>query len=295
MTDRPLSSGQGFDPDETRELDALGITRGRLAGCPDPALVLALDEGVLDADVAARVREHVAACPACQSAAADLARVFDEDAPPESLRRIDARLAAVRQKPARGLSYWLVPAGGLALAAAGLIWFLVRTPEPPAPDAVVAKDVTSKLPTVFGIDRPAIPHGEIDLAVRGEAPTPAEINNDVALALDQADAGDVSGAMTALEALVKTHPETRRAGLALGALQLKTDRNADALASLERVKPITTDAAMNDEVDWYLAIALVRDRQRDRARGLLDAICKTAGPRSTRACAGVAEIDRAPR
>jgi predicted Zn-dependent protease len=143
---------------------------------------------------------------------------------------------------------------------------------------------------VFVVDRPTIPPGEVDLAVRGEALRPADINNQAALALDRADSGDVKGAISELEALVAKHPESRRAGLALGALQLRDGRNAEAQASLDRIRPLKTDAGMDDEVDWYLAIARVRMGDGPGARPLLEVVCKRAGPRSARACAGVAEI-----
>jgi RNA polymerase sigma-70 factor (ECF subfamily) len=56
--------------------------RASPARVSDPAVVLALEEGVLDETVALRVRARE--CPACQRAAADLAQVFDEPVPAES-------------------------------------------------------------------------------------------------------------------------------------------------------------------------------------------------------------------
>jgi hypothetical protein len=298
MTDSERPTPPLFDADEARDLQALGISGAsapRRAGCPDPALVLALDEGVLDEGVAARVRAHVISCPACQTAAADLARVFDGEIPADSRARIDARLAAVRPRPARRLWYWLVPAGGLALATAGLLWALGLRPDAPAlPDARIAQVTPPALPTVFVVDRPAIPPGEIDLAVRGDAATRADLANQVALALDRADAGDVKGAVVELDDFVRRNPESKKAGVALGALQLREDRNAEAAATLERARRLATDPDMNDEVDWFLAIARVRTGDRDGARALLDALCRRTGARGARACAGLAEIDRLP-
>lgn len=298
MTDRPF---QGFDADETRDLQAIGIpTARRLTGCPDPALVLALDEGVLAEDLAVSVRAHVSSCPACQTAASDLAKVFDEDVPADIRRRIDVRLRESFSRNGENHSrsrlwYWLVPAGGLALATAGLIWAFLPLADPPAvPGTELARSTTTPLPTVFVVDRPAIPPGEIDLAVRGRETTPADVNNHAALALDRADAGDVKGAIAELEALVRKHPASRRAGLALGALQLRDARNAEALATLERARPLQTAPDMDDEVEWFLAIARIRAGDRSGARLLLEGVCKRGGTRSHQACAGVAEIDRLP-
>ena len=297
MSDRPLPPGSAFDPDEQRELDALGITPGTRRH-PDPAMLVAFDEGVvldLDEDTAAWLRAHRSGCPACQTAVADLVRALDEDASPETKKRIDARLAVVRRAPAKNLWRWLVPVGGLTLATAGLTWMLMPADvaSPVVPESQIAK-TTPPVPTVFGIDRPAIPPGELTLATRGEAMTPAEVSNQAALALDRADSGDVKAAIAELDALVKKHPQARRAGLALGALLLRDNRNADALAILERARLLKTDADMDDEVDWYLAIARIRTGDRAGATLLLEGVCKRGGPRSARACTGVAEIDRLP-
>lgn len=122
MTDHTFPSPP-FDAHELGALAAIGLSyRGRRSpACPDPAVVLAAGEGVLDEVLAARVLAHVAACPACQLAAADLGRVFDDGVPAESRRRIDARLAAVRPRGVQRGWFWLVPAGGLAVATAVII------------------------------------------------------------------------------------------------------------------------------------------------------------------------------
>jgi hypothetical protein len=289
MTDRPLPPG--FDEDDARALDALGVRGVGARGCPDPALVLALEAGVLDDDVAARVRTHATSCPACRSAAANLAAVFDEGVPAATKQRLDARVAAGRPRPRRRFALWLVPAGGLAAAALALFNFWPHQPPPAPPETANARATPPPVPSVFVLDRPAIPPGEIDLTLRGEL-TAAEVDNRAALALDQADTGDLEGALTALTALVRDHPPSRRTGLALGAAQLRAGRNAEAVATLDRARAIRTHPEFADEVDWFLSIALVRTGDRARARGLLEGVCQRAGARGARACAGVAEIDR---
>lgn len=287
-----------FDADETRDLEALGVNGGsvrRRPGCPDPALLVALDEGVLDEDVVARVRAHVSGCPACQAASADLAAVFDEGVPEESRKRLDARVAAIKPSRSRGLWYWLVPAGGLAAATAAIVWALLPGPVIPlVPDDVVAKAPAQALPTVFVVDRPALPPGEIDLAVRGAAETVADVANQASLALDRADGGDISGGLAEAEALFAKHRDSRKAGLALGSLLLRVNRNAESLTVLEAARALKIDPELNDEVDWFLAIASVRAGDRPNARLLLEGVCKRNGTRGARACAGVAEIDRLP-
>ena len=124
---------------------------------------------------------------------------------------------------------------------------------------------------------------------------PLHLANQIAAALDLADARNLQLAISQLEGIVRKTADSRNAGLALGAVQLRADKNADAVATLERAHVLKTDPEMSDENDWFLGIALVRTGNRDRARTLLDGVCKRGGPRSARACAGVAELDRTPR
>ncbi len=261
-------------------------------GCPDPAIVLALEEGVLDAPIAARIRAHVTDCPACRRAAADLAQVFDEPVPADSRRRIDNLVAAGRRDATgtRAFRWWFVPAG-LAVAT-GLAWMVViNRPAPPAPETQVARVQPPPVPSVFVVDRPAIPPGDVELTVRGE-PSKPSLPADLGAALDLADKNDVAGAITRLTALSRAHSASRPALLALGAVQLRAGQNADAVVTLDRARALQTDADLQDEVDWFLSVALVRTGDRGRARLLLDGVCKQNRARAAAACAGGAEIDR---
>ena len=90
-----------FDQDERGELEALGLRPGTLGAdspCPDPSLLLAAQDGVLDAPVADEVLAHVAACPACTMLLADLATVFAEGAVGDADVRIAARVRQTVQR-----------------------------------------------------------------------------------------------------------------------------------------------------------------------------------------------------
>ena len=284
-----------LDADEREALHAIGWQPAPAdSACPDPSLLLAAEEGALDDAAADRVRAHVKGCATCQLLVKDLSLVLAENPSAEEIARIRSRIGAGHSSRVARPYLWL----GVGLAAAATIaWFFLtplRTPQPPVPDSQVARTAPPSVPSVFVVDRPAIPPGEIDLAVRGAAPTLAGVDNQAALALDRADSGDLKGAIAELEALVGKNPSSRRAGLALGALRLRDARDAEALAGLERVRALKTGPDMDDEVDWYLAIARIRAGDRAGARVLLDALCKGQGARSVRSCAGVAEIDRLP-
>ena len=305
MTERGLPSSR-LDSDEIAALAAVGLSPGR-STCPDPTLVLAAGEGVLDEAVAARVLAHVESCPACKLAAGDLAQVFDEDVPIEIHQRIDARLATTRARPARAAWFW-VPIAGFALVAAIVIGMVMSRPGAslPSVDTQLARS-TPSLPTVFTIDRPTIAPADVDLAVRGDASTRVSLSQQISAALDLGDAGDVKQALSILEALVARHPQSRDAMLAFGVLQLRDGKNVDAVTTLERARalkgPLTppnppnppNDAASNAEVDWFIGLARVRTGELTRARTLLDGVCRQGGPRSARACAGLVELDRMAR
>ena len=264
----------------------------RRPGCPEPAVVLALEEGVLDEPVAARVRAHLSGCPACRRAAADLAQVFDEPAPAESRQRIDRLIAAGHRdaSPTRAMWWWLLPAG-LAVAT-GLVWMvLTPRPAPPTPERHVARVEPPPAPSVFVVDRPALPPGDVELTVRGE-PAKTSLPAQLAAALDLADKGDIAGALSQLNDLSRANASSRQASLALGAVQLRAGQNAEAVATLDAARNLKSDQDIQDEVDWFLGIALVRTGDRGRARSLLESICKRGGMRAASACAGVAEIDR---
>jgi hypothetical protein len=282
------------DADEVEALHAIGwrpATDG--TACPDSSLLIAAEEGVLDdAALASRIRTHVEHCATCRQLAADMASVLAQEPTPAEQTRIGARIHAGR-KPARAAAGVWLGAGGLALAA-GLAWlFLMPRPSPPpSPDVQVAKVTPPIIPSVFVLDRPAIPPGDVDLTLRGESSTRVSLPDQIAAALDAADRGDLPSATAALERVVRRNPNSRSAGLALGALQLRADRDAAAVATLSRAKGLRTDRDLDDEVDWFLSIALVRTGDRDQARALLGGVCRRGGPRSAGACAGVAEINR---
>ena len=295
MTNDPLSR-PGLDADEIEALQALGWRpRSDGSACPDSSLFLAAEDGALDDGLAERVRAHLRTCATCQLLAKDLAVVFAEDPTEAEIAGIGVRISA-GQEPARQSSSLWIGLGGLALAA-GLIWFLVmpRPTPPPVPDSQVARATPTAVPSVFVVDRPAIPPGDVDLTVRGEAPTQVNLPNQITAALDVADKGDLPAAGAQLAAIVQKHPSSRSAALALGAVQLRANQNAEATATLDRARMLKTDTALGDEVDWYLGIALVRTGNRERARTLLDGVCKRSGARSVNACSGVAEIDRIAR
>jgi hypothetical protein len=285
-----------FDADEIGALAVIGVAPPALRGptCPDPALLLAVDEGVVDEELAVRVRAHVAACPACRLAAADLADVLDSGALAEAKSRIAARLPATPARSARRPWFWLVPAGGLVAVAAvivGMIWFPASS-LPDSKPALVARNDAPSLPTVFRLDRPAVQPGDIDLTVRGEASKALGLASQIGGALDLVDAGAFAKAIDQLDAIVRGHPVSRDARLAHGVALLGDGQNTQAVTALEQARALPGDRASDDEVGWFLGVALVRTGDPVRARSVLAPVCDHGGLRSAVACAGLVELQR---
>lgn len=293
MTDERNTSA--FDADETEALRAIGWrqTPGG-SSCPDSSVLLAAEEGVFDAAAATRVRAHLAGCATCGLLLKDLDAVLAEAPDDATAVRVRSRISAGVSAPAgRRLPPYIWWGAGLAVAA-GVAWFLMMPgpASPPSPETEIARATPPPISTVFVVDRPTIPPGDVDLTVRGESPAQVSLEDQIASALGKADKGDLAGATSDLQGIAGRSKTSRIAALALGAVQLRAGQNADAVATLERARSLKGDQDTADEAGWFLGIALVRTGNADRARSILDDVCRHGGARGPNACAGVAEIDR---
>jgi hypothetical protein len=224
---------ESFDQEERGALAALGLRPGTFgvgSACPDPALLLAAEDGVLDAIVANKVRAHVAICPACTMLTSDLASLFAEAETDEAERRIAARIAEVRPKPRRLM--WGLATGGLLIAAslAGVVVTRGDVQVPVVPIATVRVAMPGSLPSVFYIDVPAEPE-DLELALRGGAPAtgsaraagtpdrPAADETEWREAVAFVQAGDVASARRVLSALC-VRPTWRGALACAGLIEL---------------------------------------------------------------------------
>ena len=264
MTDRPFSRS-AFDRDERDALDAVGWEPGRhrgQAGCPDPALLLAATEGLLDEAAAEPLRRHLGTCRVCSMLVVDLASVMDEDPTAEARDRIRAPLPIAPFTRRRGAVAWWIPSAALLSAAAVLVivintpTVLPTIPTPPIPSAAAAL----ALPTVFTADVPsASAAGDLELLVRGGA-----------------------------QAIASRNPVDEQ--LAQAASLIRDGHAPGALPVLEKVRALATNGQI-EEVELLLAVAYVRTGADDRARALLEPRC----PRNTwfgaLACAGLLELD----
>ena len=286
-----------FDADELAALETAGWTPGPSGpSCPDPALLVAAAAGSLEEATAAHVKAHAAGCPTCRLLAADLVEVLDEGPSDVERERIAARVvAAPVPRPVRSKRFWGFAASGV-LAAAALVAFVFVRPgliaplHVPSPSDTGRTSATAPGSTVFHADRPNIARPEPQLTLRGDA-APVPVLEQIGGALDMADAGEMTGAISRLTEIVQREPRSAEAHLALGATLLRADRMGESLPVLENAK-VLAGPAPTEEFDWFLAAALARSRDTARATAILDPLCRRPTLRGAMACAGLAEIKR---
>jgi hypothetical protein len=75
----------------------------------------------------------------------------------------------------------------------------------------------------------------------------------------------------------------------LGVSQLFLNQNEDAAKSLKDAVNLAS-RPLADEATWYLALALDRTGRTDLASSLLEPLCHAGGKNSSRACAGIKEL-----
>lgn len=294
MTTRP-SLLADLDRQERAALEALGLDPsgiGPSATCPDPATVTAAREGVLPDDLRDAVEAHRSSCPYCQRLAEALGHVYDDAARLPTSAIDQLVFAPLTARPHRWR--WVVPFGGLALAASVAWVFLagvsqVAMPSVPAPPTAWPGPSASLTRSVFLANRPAIPAADVDLVFRGDTTAPQDPADVASQALDLASRGRLEDAIAQLEQASRRHPGSVEVALALGTLLLEKGETARAVTTLEPARR-RGSSALREEVEWYLAVGHTRSGRPDQAAALLVPLCEGGGPRSAIACAGLDEI-----
>jgi hypothetical protein len=222
-----------FDRDERGALEALGVRPGSFGTdtpCPDPSMLLAAEEGVLDEAAATEVRAHIAACPACTMLAADLSVVFEQGDVSAAEEAVRARVIGRRERGGHGWMWGWSTVG--LVAAASLVTAVVLTrpvafPGVSDPRAGATATRLPTLPSVFYAE-PRADLGDVELTLRGEpsselvigvgsGETADEVSWREAVAL--VDVGDVTAARPRLEALC-AHPTLHGALACAGLAEL---------------------------------------------------------------------------
>jgi tetratricopeptide (TPR) repeat protein len=220
---------------------------------------------------------------------ADLAEVELDAA---AIDRLLARTQRTAMQETGGRRRRWVPLFAVAAAAALVVAFIVwRNAVGPAPLTTVADNARRSVapspssPREFRLEltKPAVKLTAAALVLRGDRNS-ARFVDDVADGLNAYRAGDYEKAARDLDALQSRYPGSVEIPFYAGISRLMSNDPPGAVRALEAARALNDDT-FADDVAWYLAVAYERAGEVERARPLLDALCRGSGTYTARACA----------
>ncbi len=165
----------------------------------------------------------------------------------KTIQHTEARLAAAGQSRPLGWKVWLPVAASFALLLLAAWFFLLK---PPAPDELFAQ--------YFEV----YPNVEAPI-YRDSSSSDSLTNKD--LAFRRYAASDFTGAIVLFESIENKDEGTR---FYLGISYLA---HGDAQKAIEVLKDVKSGAVQyNTQIDWFLALALIKDKQVEDAKELLE-------------------------
>lgn len=291
-------SKRDFNPEELefrKQLDpALSSLRSSIGQCPDPDLLVAAESG-MPVESAECVRRHLAACPICQQLLQDL-KGYEFLLSEEEDQRIRGKLPQISPRA----SFWkpipIAIAAALLLGLAGLWTFWPSTTPKgiPATSQTAQSSPIDKTPSnpspVLKLEKAPVkvPAAAVLLYRNGGSADKAYLQ-DFAAALEPYRADNYAESAVRLQALSTRYPKSAEAFFYLGVSQLFLNQEAKALDSLKAAKPLA-DESLQDDVSWYLAVALERSGEPQEARNEVDHLCSRAGDYKEEACRAVVEM-----
>lgn len=247
---------------------------------PLPDRLCALDENVLPPEMEREIREHLAACRVC-------ARLREDLRHPALSEPTLADLASLRKRVLPGaaprVSRWWMAAAAAVAAVAASLYFTQPAPAPhPLP-------VAQAPPPVFRLPLEPAPL-RLPLAsavtIRGQREQQVQkYLEQLGAALTPYRAGKYGEAGVELERLAAEYPKAVEPPFYRGVAFLLAGDASAALGWLRKARAIGGEA-LDDDISWYLAIALERTGSWPQARPLLEALCRSEGPYRQSACEG---------
>jgi hypothetical protein len=276
------------EPDEDRFLDAVGP----VPQCPHPDLVLSARAGALDEAAAQKVNNHAARCPVCSALLQGLEDPEITSIKTEEETRIGNVVFAGITRPqatarSRKWLWFAIPACAVGAAALFLILFVRREASPPPSLAQPAKAAQPKV--VLALEKAAIQLPAAVLVFRRSDEPEAAYAQELTKALAPYKNDDYGQAIRELEPLARKYSGKAEASFYLGVSLLMAGRAGDAIAWLEKAKMLFAPDR-NRDASWYLAVALERTGDSQRAAAGLQDLCRLPGPRQAEACAGAAAM-----
>ena len=325
----------------SREQDELELSSGlreataglgeRFGGCPEPALLLAAEEGVLAAGVGAGVISHLENCSLCKMMVRDVDDVAAPLLQSERIRiwnRIEPRGIPDRVAPAVGrrsagflaplFRRWTIAVAATVVLVTGIAILVehnarrgqgnryepaasepasepasdqAQSPAMPPRPAMPPQPAPPESPPFRLEKAPIILPAAAVMVWRGESAGENSQIVELKEALAPYRTGNYAEAERRLQKLAVKYPPLAEARFYLGVSQLFLNRNQDAVESLKTARRLAQNPLVR-EVDWYLAIGYHRVGQDSEARPLVEKLCQSGGKDSARACAARTELSR---
>ncbi len=271
------------------------------SACPDPSLLVSAREDVLPESLAAEVRAHVAACEICARLEVDLREpVFAEPTLAElaQVRRVVSSAGALPTGKPQWRRGPVVAAAGVAAGlAAGLVMGMISYwPRPRQPERVAQAPARVLMPSPEQRMKPVAQYRlplalaplrlplAAALVLRGkEQDGTGAYLTALGRALEPYRAGRHAEAITRLQDLARRYPRAVEPPFYGGVAQLFAADAAGALRRLQRARELGGEA-LDDDINWYLAIARERTGDWAGARQLLSALCQNENPYRPQAC-----------
>jgi tetratricopeptide (TPR) repeat protein len=269
------------------ELNAL---RNAASNCPHPDVVSAAAMGVLPPHYAMEVRAHISRCVLCSV----LAEAFEtesatEDAYQHSLDRIRAQISNGR-RPGRPfiLQYrGLLASAAVAavvIVAVGVGVFLQQRGPQQQNASTPSEPAITRQAFVLPLERAELKLPLDALTWRGTSEsTQQKYFADLGKALEPYNRDAFEDSVENLSRLAQQYPRAVEPSFYLGVSYLFLNRNADALAALQRARSLG-GAALSSDIEWYVAVAEERSGHPREALAMLRQLCAQAGPYRQSSC-----------
>jgi len=281
---------------------ALGKLRAKSPVCPRPEMLQAARSEVLPPEVAEDVKQHLQGCRLCQSVVTDLEALdsadFDAARHTRIWKRVQTALSGQNEAATVPAPWklWLrpVPLAALGFAVIVLavgIQFLRDRRAPSTTTVLNHVPALPQAPSALRLEKaPIVLPASAVVVWRGAEDAKSREIKALKLALAPYEANNYTDATQRLDRLRKKYPRMAEAPFYLGVCQLFLNENEDAVRSLKDAANFAS-APLKDEAAWYLALAEYRSGKADRAIGLLQPLCQAGGKNSSRACAGIKELE----
>lgn len=273
-------------------LPAMAQLRAEHAGCPPVRMLAAARAGALPADQQRDVEAHLDTCHTCRTAADDFALVVSSAEWPAAAE--DALLRRIRRATApagqRAAWLWWPAFGAVTLSLLVLMWRWPnsRGETPPTPAAANRPPVVPAAPAAppafaLAFSTPAVKLTLGALTWRSEGQDNASYLEALRPGLDAYRTQHYADAASSLDAVAQRHPGAIEPRFYAAISYLHVRQPARAVVLLRDAGGVD-DPVFDEDVEWYLSVALQHAGEHAQARSRLETSCRSAGAHARDAC-----------